>query len=289
MISDVVLLRSPSKSAGVIARVNVAAQRLITLDISTPAYTHVALLLGTYKAVHAMRAPEHVGLTLTYELLSPKDEWVVWRHQALAEKLKSDEKSYYKFLWEAELYVGQHYNHPLHRKKKRHHSFCSELVGRMYQDFGYAFSQQPEKLMPINIAKTVQDDRAWREVTDEYRTTLQDDPRYRDLYDNRYPEKARRVKKMFLAAKKEVNATLPVFTEPIEGLTRFERFEVQKHKDGWQVWAPKEELIGSRDLPDEALEWLLLMMHDEVEDSILELLRSPRHNQRLQPTRKPRG
>ena len=236
-----------------------------------------------------MPAPEHVELTLTYELLSPKHEWVVWRHQALAEKLKDDDKSYHKFLWEAELYVGERYNNPLLRKEKKHHSFCSELVGKMYQDFGYTFPQQPEKLMPITIAKTVQDDHAWREVTDEYRKALQDDPRYSDLYDNRDPEKARKAKKMFLAAKKEVKNTLPFSTEPIEGLERFERFEVQKYKHGWQVWTPKREVIGLRDLPDEAVEWFLLMMYDEVEDVFLELMRSRRHNPRLQPPRKPRG
>ena len=277
MIGDVVLINNPSNSARRIA--NVAGQRFITCDFSTRTYTHVALLLGAYKVVHAMPAPEHVGLTLTYELLSPEQEWVVWRHQALAEKLKSDKKSYYKFLWEAEVYVGQRFKLKLPLvPKKKHHSFCSELVGNMYKNFGYAFSQQPKKLMPIEIAKTVQGDHAWREVTDEYRNAFQDDPRYCDLYDTRYPEKASEVKKMFLAAKKEVNNTLPVFTEPIENLKRFQRFEVQEAKNGWQVWAPKDEVIGLRYLPDEAIEWFSLMMFDEVDDLFLELLRAPRHS-----------
>jgi hypothetical protein len=68
MIGDIVLIRDRSK----LGDVNIAGQRAMTGDYDAPSYTHVALLTGTYKGVHAMPAPEHVELTLTYELLSPE-------------------------------------------------------------------------------------------------------------------------------------------------------------------------------------------------------------------------
>jgi|GEM_PF-5369030 len=266
MIGDIVLIRDRSK----LGDANIAGQRAITGDYDAPPYTHVALLVGTYKGVHAMPAPEHIGLTLTYELLSPEKEWAVWRHHGLSEKIKGDRKLWFKFAWDAESYVGERYNNPVLRKAKEHHSFCSELIGKVYGKAGIHFPGKPENLMPITIAKTVRHDSDWCEVTDEYRDALRADPRYQHLYDSTNLEKAKKAQEALLAAKESVNKSMAEIGEGMVGLNRFDRWSVETGKGGWQVWGLKDSVRGP-ELSNEAVEWSLLFAFDEVDDSLLDL------------------
>jgi hypothetical protein len=247
---------------------NVIGQRFVTQDFSTGPYTHAALILGTYRVVHAIPAPDHIEFTVIQELLAPQEKWVVWRHRVLAERLGADTKLRYAFLWYAELHVGERYNYPVPPKSRTNHSFCSELIGKVYARFGFPFDPVPERLMPIAIAKAVRDHPDWGEVTDEYQRALAADARYRQLYD---PEETRAAL-MHLRAltdAKEAAKEYAALAEPIEGLRRFDRWNVEKGTGGWQLWtpnAPRERRAMSK----ETLEWLSLLLLDKLDVELID-------------------
>ncbi len=268
MIGDIALINAnaPEKKD----TLNVAGQRAVTLTFATPAYTHVALLLGTYRAVHAWPAPDHVEFTVVHELLAPQDEWNVWRNLPLAEKLNGDTNLSYEFLWQAELYVGERYNNPRRLlRSKEHHSFCSELVGKVYSHFGLPFPGSPEHLMPISIAKEVRRDSRWGDVTDEDRGRLRTDPRYQRLHDTADTDAALRAQTALTGAK-DAAKDYGVLAEPIEGLKRFGRWDVDTHQAGLQLWTLKSSQ-GSPVLSREAVEWLSLLLLDKVDSDLVDL------------------
>jgi hypothetical protein len=123
-------------------------------------------------------------------------------------------------MWQAESYTGERYNNPVLQKEKEHHSFCSELIGKVYPKFGIHFPGKSKNLMPITIAKTVQGDPDWLEVTEEYRNALQGDPRYQRLYDSTNPEQVRKTRQALVAARR-ASKDAALFIEAIEGLDRF--------------------------------------------------------------------
>ena len=267
MIGDLVLINSGSKC-------NLAGQRAATRDFDTPSTTHVALMVGTYRAVHAMPAPEHVGLTLTHDLLSPDVEWSVWRHRALCEETNRNSKKHYGFLWQAELFIGERYNNPMYLKKKKHHSFCSELIGKVYSQFGIDFSSEAEKLLPILITKSVlANPETWIEVTSEY-LAIRAEPLYQRLHDKKDSKVAKKAKAAFLSAKAAANEAMALFGEAVEGLDRFERWNIEKHSSDLEVWSHSSR--GSQ-LSHEAAEWLALFTLDRYEESFRDLFGST-HN-----------
>jgi hypothetical protein len=270
MIGDLVLIKSSSKKAAI----SVAAQRVLATDLRTPAYTHVAVMVGAYKAVHAMPAPEHVGLALTYELLSPSSEWIIWRHLGLSELIKRNQKAEYTFCWNTEQFIGEHYNNPALRQTKENHSFCSELVGKVFSQFGFSFPVEPAKLLPITIAKAIlSHPDEWLDVTSEY-LTIQADPLYQRLHNFEQAEMRQKAHEAYVAAKTAANEAAALFGEALGGLNRFERWHIEDHGKGIQVWS--HSASGSK-LSYEAAEWLSLFMLDESDESFRELFGST-HN-----------
>src|SRR5262249_3764873 len=146
VLGDVVLTYGRSKSSFY----NVLLQRLSTFNFSSPAYSHVALLTGQYKAVHAQLAPNHVESVLIHELCPPGTPWAVWRHREFSRSIHEDERSWHSHHWYTELFSGERYN-SLYLVGRVDRSFCSELVGKAYERYGYPFACPPHRLFPMEI------------------------------------------------------------------------------------------------------------------------------------------
>ncbi len=268
MISDLVLINNKD------SKKNLLGQKAATRDFCTPDTTHVALMVGTYKAIHAMPAPEHVGLTLTHDLLSPDVEWNVWRHQTLSERINSSPNEQAEFIWHAEWHIGERYNkRVIRRQRQQHHSFCSELIGKVYSKFGIDFSSEPEKLLPIQITKYILDHReTWGEVTREYQA-IRSEPLYQRLHDKKNSEVAKKTKDDFLSAQAEANERNALVVEAIERLDRFNDWTVEKGSNGWEVWTKSLSPKSSR-LSYEASEWLSFFERDKYDEHFLEIFGS---------------
>jgi hypothetical protein len=109
---------------------------------------------------------------------------------------------------------------------------------------------------------------AWCDVTDEYALLLIEDPRYQRLHALPYGQASEEAWRAFLAAKKYVNTTLPLLTEPFANLERFDHFDVDRHPSGFSVWSSK-----GMPAPGVIDEWVTLLLHDRVAQKVIDFFK----------------
>jgi len=79
----------------------------------------------------------------------------------------------------AQYYIGQKYNPaflvggPLFRKWRLSHSFCSELIARIYEDMKQPITQRRhEKVLPVHLELATRDRDVWTDVKEDYKKCL---------------------------------------------------------------------------------------------------------------------
>ena len=107
--------------------------------------------------------------------------WAAFRHRALAK----DHQLAARVQLRTQYYLGQQYNWLFHGSRlvgerySQTHSFCSELVARVFSDLGEPFCREraiaPQNLLPTDIASETQGEN-WENVTEEYRRFLEGAP-----------------------------------------------------------------------------------------------------------------
>jgi hypothetical protein len=182
---------------------------------------------------------------------------------SLSEQIARNSTTRSAFLWKAELFIGERYNNPVFRRTKEHHSFCSELIGKSFPQFGIVFPEMGVNLMPIGIANAVMKNPSdWAEVTEEY-FAIKTDQLYQRLHDYEHPDRREKNKKAFRAAQKVANEGIALIGEAIEGLDRFEHWRIEKHAGGSEV---RTHSAHGSHFADEIVEWLSLFVLDENND-----------------------
>ena len=156
---DIILLASANdgKSRNRIAQMLLRRQ--------TASYSHVAVSVGTYTAIHAM-PKDGVHALRTRDLLGePGTKRVLaLRHKAIAESLDIQIRLRQRLFY----YFKQKYNMTFMLRRADDASFCSELAAKAYADVGLALShRKPKSVLPVDL-ESLRDRSEWTDVTSAY-------------------------------------------------------------------------------------------------------------------------
>ena len=209
--------------------------------------------------VHALAPPDHVMLTLLHGLIAPHDHATVWRHKDLSDRVATDASFRRAFKKAAELFLGDRYNITPMLTSRPYHTFCSELIGKVFQQFGYGFDRDPVDLLPADVALSViSDSSRWIDVTDEARNTLSADPLYTKLYCSDV-ELARSLMNALEEASQRASLLGAFWTEGTNSLDRFGDFEISRLGNARQT---SLDLKTIPPLSELAAEWFWYFIED---------------------------
>jgi len=174
-------------------------------------------------------------LTLLQGIIAPDDDTSVWRHRKLSERLAADAEFNHAFTRAAELFLGERYNVTPMVASRKYHTFCSELIGRLFSRFGYPFARDPVNLLPSDVAEAVMcAGGEWMNVTDKVRATLATDALYAKLYGDD-AELARALANGLYDASRVASICGAHWTEGTNNLNRFGDFEIKRWGDYQQT------------------------------------------------------
>ena len=170
-IGDIILIKNKS----MISKANVAAQFAGTLKYSYHSHALLALSQGTFiEAMNYVKNIRKFGVDLVCitELLTRfsdeyEDNWKVIRCKSLTNTQKENIEN------RSSYYFGQMYNKNIlirgaGGESKKHSSYCSELIARVYEDIGIEIKKRD--VWPSHLNKLPKDNpELWEDVTDVYR------------------------------------------------------------------------------------------------------------------------
>jgi hypothetical protein len=240
MEGDVILLDSHTK-------VNKFGQKFLANNFSASPPTHVAFVSSKYLVYHAMPKPSHVEVTVVHEILNPGKAWRVWRNIELFRELVSDSSKFAQLSSVADSYLGDSYRFQNFFKARQNSSYCSELVGKIFNELGYPFPDEPSTLLPLHVQEYVLKNENWCDVTHEYASLLNDDMLYRILYAKNIEIRSLS-SQAFLRAKQEMNNFFRGFAAATSGVKPESRVSVDRGKHGWVAITPIGPEIPVSDL-----------------------------------------
>jgi hypothetical protein len=150
-------------------------QRLSTLRIWGPCYSHVAFSLGSGLFIESDLEGVHLTcLNEISERLRKTTLWKAIRFKEFAKKIEYNNKFSHEIENKALFYLEQPYNYffGFWKLTKDKTSFCSELACKVYKDFGYTLKKShPSRVFPIHFYK-ISNSTDWIDITPDYKAIL---------------------------------------------------------------------------------------------------------------------
>lgn len=173
---DIILVGESQKGSP-----NLAIQSLLTGEGAVYAHVLLCVLPGLY--IHS--TPKH-GVDFLDAELPEADfperygpRWAVFRNPRVAD----DQALGHSLMERAMFYFGQMYNWRFQASPifgpifGTSHSFCSELVARIFNDLGLPlFGERrirPERILPTHVARAIHEQK-WSDITEDYRRMFKD-------------------------------------------------------------------------------------------------------------------
>lgn len=160
-IGDILLVTGTRKTSKWLAR----SQKLLYSKASS---SHVEFGMGDGVFIHATTGRKVTFTTITKELEEVKSSWRVIRLKGLSDDTNS------QLQLNAYYFLAQDYNSNYFRPHKKHASYCSELVDKIYRRTGIQiFSRLGTKIIaPSHFDQLANENVNWLDVTDEYKSIL---------------------------------------------------------------------------------------------------------------------
>ncbi len=229
------------------------------------------------------------------------ERWAVRRKLTFA----SDSQLPAKVAWKSAYYIGQRYNGLFFLSSLAGemfgdtHSYCSELIARIYQDLDEAFpTESSEKIFPSHLDFwTDPRDMEWADVTEEYKQGLSGDPIVVQAFDLRrtFLESAKLLAESSVAIFNAADASKqfreftdavfsePVSTEEAEKLAKHIDFDLRSIKGNYSAIVDLAYVISELEASTEEerpghLHWVQKIAQDKSGWSVEELRTTTNQN-----------
>jgi type I site-specific restriction-modification system R (restriction) subunit len=165
------ILFSPHKK-----NINIIAQSLLRLKKAK--YSHVAIVVEPFNAIHAMPKLGVHAETIRNILKYAQGDFVVYRNASI-----QTEETLLKLQDSLNSHRGQFYNYGIGVRNSWNSSFCSELAALAFEKIGIKLSSKsPNKTLPSDIYDTVNTSSNWIAITEEFKKDYLGSS-YEEVYD----------------------------------------------------------------------------------------------------------